>query len=113
MATLSGDTAPEIKAMQIEHLRDMRAGQKLALVAEMNCTVETLALAGLRQRHPNDAPKQHRHPSRSRSTWHAPWLSPGSHSDHTSGPRLEGAPGRVDHSLFCIVTSFERTPRRA
>ena len=55
---LSNDTAPHIEQMQIERLRQMPAWRKLALVGEMNQAVCDLALAGLRQRHPNDTPAQ-------------------------------------------------------
>jgi len=53
---LSTDTAPHIERLQIERLRQMPARRKLALVGEMNQAVRDLALAGLRQRHPNDTP---------------------------------------------------------
>jgi hypothetical protein len=55
-----GDTHPEIERMQIEHLRQMPAWRKIELVGDMNETVRTLALAGLRQRHPDDTPAQRR-----------------------------------------------------
>ena len=55
---LCTDTAPHIEQMQIELLRQMPAWRKLALVGEMNQAVCELALAGLRQRHPNDTPAQ-------------------------------------------------------
>ena len=60
MATLSPDTAPDIERMQIEHLRRMPAWRKLALVNEMNHTVQAMALAGLRQRYPDDTPDRRR-----------------------------------------------------
>jgi len=60
MVTLSRDTASDIEQMQIEHLRRLPAWRKLALVGEMNRTVQTMALAGLRQRHPDDTPEQRR-----------------------------------------------------
>jgi hypothetical protein len=60
MATLSPDTAPEIEKLQIERLRQMPAWRKLALMGEMIQTVQTLALAGLRQRYPDDTPAQRR-----------------------------------------------------
>lgn len=59
MATLFADTAPEIEAIQLAHLREMPAYRKLALVGEMYCSVRTLAVAGLRLRYPNDTPAQH------------------------------------------------------
>jgi len=58
MPSLSRDTAPEIEAIQIAHLRQMPAHRKLAQVSEMTCAVRALALAGLRQRYPDDSPAQ-------------------------------------------------------
>jgi hypothetical protein len=55
-----GDTHPEIERTQIERLRQMPAWRKIELVGDMNETVRTLALAGLRQRHPDDTPAQRR-----------------------------------------------------
>ena len=52
------DTAPKIEQIQLEHLRQMPAWRKLALVAEMNQTVRALALAGLRQRYPDEGTSQ-------------------------------------------------------
>ncbi len=57
---LSPDTQPEIEHLQIERLRQMPSWRKVTLVAEMNRTVRTLALAGLRQRYPDDTPPQRR-----------------------------------------------------
>jgi hypothetical protein len=58
MTTLSPDTSPEIERIQIEHLRRMPPWRKMELVGDMNKAVRALALAGLRQRHPDDTPKQ-------------------------------------------------------
>ena len=60
MTALAPDTHPEIERLQIERLRQMPPWRKVALMAEMGQTVRTLALAGLRQRHPDDSPAQHR-----------------------------------------------------
>jgi hypothetical protein len=60
MVTLSPDTAAEIERMQIEHLRRLPASRKLTLVGEMNRTVQAMALAGLRQRYPDDTQEQRR-----------------------------------------------------
>lgn len=60
MTALSPDTHPEIERLQIERLRQMPSWRKIALMAEMNQTVRTLALAGLRQRYPDDSPAQRR-----------------------------------------------------
>jgi len=60
MKALSPDTHPEIERLQIERLRQMPSWRKMTLMAEMNQTVRTLALAGLRQRHPDDTPAKRR-----------------------------------------------------
>ena len=54
------DTPPDIESLQIEQLRQMRPWRKMALMAEMGQTVRTLAMAGLRQRYPDDTPAQRR-----------------------------------------------------
>lgn len=60
MTALSPDTHPEIERLQIERLRQMPAWRKMVLMAGMSQTVRTLALAGLRQRYPDDSPAQRR-----------------------------------------------------
>ncbi len=60
MSTLSLDTPPQIEEFQIQRLRQMPAWRKLALVGEMHQTVRALALAGLRQRYPDDTPARRR-----------------------------------------------------
>lgn len=60
LTTLSRDTVAQIEGMQIGHLRDTPACRKPALVVEINRTVRAMALAGLRQRHPDDTPEQRR-----------------------------------------------------
>ena len=55
---LSSDTHPDIERLQIERLRQMPSWRKMELVGDMNEAVRTLALAGLRQRHPNEPPAQ-------------------------------------------------------
>ncbi|MCR4407611.1 MAG: hypothetical protein NUW24_11940 [Anaerolineae bacterium] len=60
MTTLSPDTHPEIERLQIERLRQMPVWRKVTLMAEMSQTVRALALAGLRQRYPDDSPAQRR-----------------------------------------------------
>ena len=60
MTTLSPDTHPEIERLQIKRLRQMPPWRKMMLMAGMSQTVQTLALAGLRQRHPDDTPAQRR-----------------------------------------------------
>ncbi len=54
------DTSPEIEQLRLEGLRRMPAWRKLALVDDLSRAVRDLALAGLRQRYPDDSPAQHR-----------------------------------------------------
>lgn len=58
MTTRLSDTHSKIERLQISSLRHMPPWRKMALMAEMNQTVRTLALAGLRQRYPDDTPAQ-------------------------------------------------------
>ncbi len=51
------DTRPEVAALQLSLLRQATPARKLAMVGEMNQTVKTLALSGLRSRYPNDSPE--------------------------------------------------------
>jgi len=51
------DTRPEVAALQRNLLRQAAPARKLALLGEMNQTVKTLALSGLRSRHPDDSPE--------------------------------------------------------
>ena len=60
MNNFRSDTPPDIERVQLEILRRMPPHRKLALAGEMSQTVRTLALAGLRQRHPDDTPAQRR-----------------------------------------------------
>jgi len=53
MSTLSADTNPKAEQVQIELLRRTPAWRKIQMVAEVNETIKTLALNGLRQRNPN------------------------------------------------------------
>jgi hypothetical protein len=52
------DTSPAAAAVQVAIYRAMPAWRKIELVAELNKTARTLALAGLRRRHPNDSPQR-------------------------------------------------------
>ena len=56
----SPDTPPYVRQLVINRLRAMPTWRKLELVAQMNLAVRRLALAGLRQRHPGDAPAERR-----------------------------------------------------
>ena len=56
--TLSPDTDPEAERVQIEIFRQMPAWRKIQLVDEANQLARQLALAGLRQRHPEAGPEE-------------------------------------------------------
>ena len=58
MSTLFPDTHPEAERVQIELLRQAPAWRKLEMVGQINQTVRTLALSGLRQRHPQATPEE-------------------------------------------------------
>jgi hypothetical protein len=55
MTTLSTDTNPLIEKIQIEMLRHVSPARKMNMVSQMNQTVRTFMLAGLKKRNP-DAP---------------------------------------------------------
>ena len=50
------DTPPKIERIQIELLRKMPPWRKMEIVGQMNEMVRALAMAGLRQRYPQDSP---------------------------------------------------------
>jgi hypothetical protein len=56
--TLSPDTRPEAELVLIKLLRQAPPWRKLHMVDQLNQTVRTLALSGLRQRHPNATPQE-------------------------------------------------------
>jgi hypothetical protein len=58
MTTLSSDTQPEMEALQIEVIRRMPAWKKMAIVDDLIATVRTLAISGLRERHPDATPQE-------------------------------------------------------
>jgi hypothetical protein len=49
---VSADTDAESEQHQIERWRTMSPAEKLRVVAELNAAVDTMALAGIRLRHP-------------------------------------------------------------
>ena len=57
-AVLSSDTSPEAERTQVEAWRRMSPIEKLRAVAEISRTVEELALAGIRLRHPNASDRE-------------------------------------------------------
>ena len=58
MKAQRNDTSPEAAAVQREIYRNMSPARKLELVEDANHTARLLALAGLAQRHPNEAPER-------------------------------------------------------
>jgi hypothetical protein len=57
MTTLSADTDPRIEKIQIEMHRQVSPARKMRMVAQMNQTVKTFMLAGLKQRNPEATPE--------------------------------------------------------
>lgn len=57
MRTQSPDTSPEAERVLIELLRAAPPWRKLAMVDAANRSVRLLAMAGLKQRHPDECPK--------------------------------------------------------
>jgi hypothetical protein len=58
MSVPSSDTHPKMEAMQIEFIRRMPSWKKLAIVDGLNETVKTLAMSGIKERHPNATPQE-------------------------------------------------------
>ncbi len=58
MLSLFSDTRPEAEAVLIGLLRQAPPWRKLHMVSQLNRTVRTLALAGLRQRYPQATPQE-------------------------------------------------------
>lgn len=56
MRTLAEDTNPEAERVLLELLRAASPARKFKLVLSANRTGRTLALAGLRERHPTESP---------------------------------------------------------
>ena len=57
-SSLFPDTRPEAEAVLIGLLRQATPWRKLQMVGQLNQTVRTLALSGLRQRHPQATPQE-------------------------------------------------------
>jgi hypothetical protein len=56
MRTLAEDTHPDAERVLIKLLREASPARKMAMLLDANRTARTLALTGLRERHPNDSP---------------------------------------------------------
>lgn len=52
MTALYSDTHPKMEALQIQLIRRMPMWKKFAVVDSLNQTVKTLAICGIKQRHP-------------------------------------------------------------
>lgn len=52
------DTSVEAERVLVEKLRAMSPGQRLAVALDLSRTVRELALAGVRQRHPDASPRE-------------------------------------------------------
>lgn len=58
MSSLFSDTHPKMEAVQIEFIRRMPSWKKLAMVDDLNETVKTLAMSGIKERHPSATPQE-------------------------------------------------------
>ena len=58
MSAYYSDTHPKIEQMQIELIRKMPSWKKFATVDDLNETVRTLAISGIKQRHPGATPTE-------------------------------------------------------
>jgi hypothetical protein len=58
MSTPYSDTHPKMEQMQIEFIRRMPSWKKMSMVEGLNETVKTLAVTGIKQRHPDATPEQ-------------------------------------------------------
>jgi len=56
MSKTLSDTNPDIAALQQSLLRQVSPARKLSMLGQMNQTVRTLALSGLRSRYPGENP---------------------------------------------------------
>lgn len=52
MSVLSSDTHPKMEALQIQFWREASPTRKMHMLAQLNASAHTLALAGLRSRYP-------------------------------------------------------------
>ena len=58
MTALFPDTSPEAEEVLVGLLRQAPPWRKLHMVGQLNMTVRTLALSGLRRRHPEATPDE-------------------------------------------------------
>jgi len=55
---LGADTDAESERLQIARWRALSPAEKLQIVGELNAAVDTMALAGIRLRHPGASPRE-------------------------------------------------------
>jgi hypothetical protein len=60
MRRLAEDTHPDAERVLLELLRRASPARKMAMVLDANRTARLLALAGLRERYPDDSPQVRR-----------------------------------------------------
>jgi hypothetical protein len=58
MTSYYTDTNPKIEQMQIELIRKMPSWKKMAIVDDLNETVRSMAISGIKQRNPNATPSE-------------------------------------------------------
>jgi hypothetical protein len=58
MTTLYSDTHPKMEALQIQFIRRLPAWKKISIGSDLNETDKTLAISGIKQRHPHATPEQ-------------------------------------------------------
>jgi hypothetical protein len=58
MSALFPDTHPEAEQLLLEMLRQAPSWRKLEMLGQMNQAARTVALSGLRQRHPEASPEE-------------------------------------------------------
>jgi len=58
MGVLSSDTHPKMEALQIQIIRRMPGWKKISIVNDLNETIKSLAVSGIKQRHPKATPEQ-------------------------------------------------------
>jgi hypothetical protein len=58
MSALFPDTHPEAEQLLLEMLRQTPPWRKLEMLGQMNQAARTVALSGLRQRHPEAGPEE-------------------------------------------------------
>ena len=58
MTTISSDTHPKMEALQIQFIQRMPSWKKMSMVDDLNETVKSLAISGIKQRRPEATPEE-------------------------------------------------------